>query len=86
MQTNARTLLSGEPKEISMQNVLTYLSEVKQKLDEHDGRTIVSFDFPPAMLKKIQKRMAKKKINQLALYIALLIADDLDTRKSYLSD
>ena len=78
MKANRLKLLTGEKKEISMNDVLEYLTEVKDKLEELDGRTVVSFNFPNDILKRIDKRMAKKKFSELADYIAILIMEDLE--------
>jgi len=83
MKTNQLAVLAGAKTEVSMDDVLAYLKEMKKNLDAHEGRTILSFNLSDQMLKRIQKRMAKKKVSTLEDYVAVLIGQDLETRKNY---
>jgi len=49
-----------------------------QRASDSNGTSTVTFEFPNMLLKRVNKRMAKRKINNLTDYFISLVFLDID--------
>jgi len=65
--------------ETSFDEVLAHVREKQRKSIERNGTSSISIELPNALLKRINRRMTRRKINNLNDYFVSLVFSDLDS-------
>ena len=69
------------PKEISFDEVLEFLIKAKNRVEGTNLGTTISLRFPTDLLKKIEKKLAKKKMSNINDYFLTLVFQDIYPEK-----
>lgn len=74
------TATAKNDSEVTLDEVIDYLKIKKQKAIDENGTSEITLTIPNMLLKRINKRLAKRKISNIEDYFIQLVFLDLENR------